>query len=122
MTDLPDHHCPGCGTALSAFPRYPWFFCKDCVATASDADGSPLVFFNEDMSGGLLWGHDKDRLNKAPAVLCLIAGRPAIVTEARFGGIVAQPVPSSDCRDRPHGLVDLTLRGQGGKSGDYSPS
>jgi hypothetical protein len=108
MNGFADHHCPGCGAVLAAVPRYPWYFCKHCTATATDGDGRRLVFFNEGLSGGLLWGHDEHDLNRAPAVLCLIAGRPAVVTEARFGGKVAQPVPSSNGWKPPVGLIDLT--------------
>lgn len=94
-TGLPDHHCPGCGTALTAFLRYPWHFCKDCRNRVVDFAGRPLAFGNASLSGGFEVGY----AGEARSVTCrgcyaLIDGRPVHVTEARFGGIVAQPVRS----------------------------
>ena len=109
---LPDHHCPGCGTPQSAFPRYPWYFCDGCLARATDGDGAVLQFSNTGFSGGLSWCHagSRDWHHDVIAVRCLINGRPVTVTEARFGGVVAQP-----CIDASgtHG-VDLT-RPKGGE-------
>ena len=92
MTTLPDHHCPGCGTALQANPRYPWHFCGACLEQARDGAGRGLEFANASLSGGLLWRcQGAPDWQDAPGVRCLILGRPAWVTEARFGGIIAQP-------------------------------
>ena len=111
MSGQADHHCPGCGAALTSNPRYPWYFCNDCRERAEDCEGRRLVFGNAAVSGGLSWRYADDparRDDRALRVLCLIAGRPVIVSEARFGGVVAQPLTGDG---RPSDLahtVDLT--------------
>ena len=91
----PDHHCPGCGAACRAFGRYPWYFCHDCLGRAEDGAGQRLVFANAAISGGLSWAlaSDRDHWDDSTiGVLCLIGRRPVRVSEARFGGVVAQPI------------------------------
>lgn len=112
MDKATDHHCPGCGTALKHNPRYPWYFCNDCRKEAADCEGRRIVFGNASVSGGLSWAYADEpekRDDTALRVVCLIRGRPAIVSEARFGGVVAQPV-ADDCRlpDGARRPVDLT--------------
>ncbi len=90
---LADHHCPGCGVALRGAPRYPWRFCEACLARAVDGAGRPLRFGNAGPGGGLAWQYaDSDTIFACVRVRCLIKGRPVLVSEARFGGVVAQPV------------------------------
>ena len=91
----PDHHCPGCGVECPAFGRYPWYFCRNCLNRAEDGAGNRLTFRNPYVSGGLGWALAEDRANwddSTIGVLCLIDRRPVRVTEARFGGVVAQPI------------------------------
>jgi hypothetical protein len=106
MTEWPAHHCPGCGAALKAFPRYPWYFCKDCVATAHDREGRRYSFGNGVKYMGFSFGYaDSDVRYDCGGVLCLIRERPAYVHEARFGGVVAEPVPDLPfLRDR---VIDI---------------
>lgn len=94
------HSCPGCGIRLKHFERYPWYFCQGCLEQAEDCEGKRLVFFNISISGGLGWRYaddpsaaDRDVIE----VICFICTRPVLVTEARFGGVVAQPLAG----DRP---------------------
>lgn len=98
MTDpLPSHHCPGCGAQLRAVSRYPWHFCRSCLALARDGAGRELVFTNASFSGGFAWRftHETDRrFRPCRGAICLIRGRAVIVHEARFGGIVAEPLAS----------------------------
>ena len=92
------HFCPKCGTAQKHFPRYPWYFCKDCVKTASDRNGRKLLFGNVSMSGGLSWRYADDpsqRDDSSLGVICNINQRPVYIHEARFGGIVAEPIPDN---------------------------
>ena len=105
MTDTP-HHCPGCGAQLRAFLRYPWYFCIDCRRLATDGTGARLSFGNATIGGGFTVGRDD---GSAPTTcrgaICLIHGRPVFVHEARFGGVVAEPL-----RDPPRGgpgILDL---------------
>lgn len=111
MSGLPDHHCPGCGVALKAVERYPWHFCQSCLATAQDGAGRALQFANESLSGGLrvCYRGTKNWVSTR-GVLALIAGRPVLIGEARFGGIVAEPMRSG--ARLPRGMLDLR-RGEG---------
>ena len=93
------HYCPGCGVEQAAIPRYPWYFCNACLELAEDGAGRRLVFGNMSASGGLwvqrVGDPDPESGDTAYAVRCLIKGRPVLVMEARFGGVVAQPIPHS---------------------------
>jgi len=92
-SDIPDHHCPGCGTPQRIFERYPWYFCQDCLSLASDKAGTVLEFANSGIGGGLVWRYQGDKAwRDAIAVACRIKSRPVIVHEARFGGVVAEPL------------------------------
>ena len=100
------HFCPGCGAEQKPFARYPWYFCKDCRNLAVDGDGAALCFGNVSFSGGFqVWAADREPVICSGAA-CLIRGRPVLVREARFGGIVAEPLRSSLRLDR--GVIDLT--------------
>lgn len=108
MTETtPPHFCPGCGIKQKPFLRYPWHFCNACREETRDKHGRRIRFGNEGFSGGLQWQFDgEDDVQSGQPVLCLIHGRPVIVTEARFGGVVAQPLPD-DPRYRPDNIIDL---------------
>lgn len=102
------HFCPGCGTEQKPVPRYPWYFCKGCRDSATDGTGATLRFANTSMSGGF----SVRRADAPPeatiecrSVICLIKGRPVFVTEARFGGTVAQPIRNPPASKE--GSVDL---------------
>lgn len=110
MTGTPDHFCPGCGAPRKAFPRYPWHFCNDCRRSAETRQGVRLRFQNAGASGGFEWSDDDGATwQGARGVYCLIAGRPVYVTEARFGGIVAQPITASPLR-KDDRTPDLTRK------------
>lgn len=106
-----DHHCPSCGVMLKAFARYPWHICRDCLELASDHNGRKLVFGNSALSGGLTWCYADDPAHldtRSIQVLCLIRNRHVLVQEARFGGIVAEPLPGGwTPGSRDHRVVDL---------------
>ncbi|MCB1470134.1 MAG: hypothetical protein KDK08_24000 [Rhizobiaceae bacterium] len=95
--DETDHFCPGCGVRRKLFARYPWYFCTDCLALAEDGEGRRLSFSNAEIFGGFVWRYADDPQlmdDGSTAVICLIRNREAIVHEARFGGIVAEPLNS----------------------------
>ncbi|MBM1221918.1 hypothetical protein JQU17_14505 [Ponticoccus sp. SC2-23] len=101
-----NHFCPGCGVSIKHFPRYPWHFCNSCRETATDREGHRYRFGNISLSGGFEFGLDgSDERFSCLGVICLIKGRPAYIHEARFGGIVAEPVP--DLPFRRKGVVDI---------------
>ena len=86
--------------------RYPWYFCPDCRDRASTRDGRLLVFGNTGFGGGFCFGYrDETPRYVAPGAICLILDRPVYVTEARFGGIVAQPL--IDPPRTGKGVVDI---------------
>jgi hypothetical protein len=107
-----DHFCPGCGVRQRPFLRYPWYFCPTCTESATDGAGRRLEFANAGLSGGFQWRHaGADDWAGCGHVIALIAGRPALIGEARFGGIVAEPIP-----DLPPGVMPcLTVDLRAGK-------
>ena len=106
-SDIPDHHCPGCGTPLRVFARYPWYFCQDCLKLAEDGAGKRLEFANASLSGGLVWRHQGDEdWSDAVMVICRIKSRPVMVHEARFGGIVTEPLHDGPLHDKKY-ITDL---------------
>ncbi len=111
MAEIPGHHCPGCGTRLKFDARNPWHFCAACLASATDGEGRRLVFGNVSLSGGLAWAWADDpehRDSEVPGVVCLIGSRPVLVSEARFGGVVAEPLTAGM---RTGAAVDLASKG-----------
>lgn len=107
------HYCPVCGKPQAVSLRYPWHICGECLPLTQDSHGRSVEFFNVGPSGGLQWryvGESKEALQICSAVLCLIRGRPVLVTEAHFGGIVAQPALPTRPEKRPL-VVDLTKVG-----------
>lgn len=111
---MPDHFCPGCGTRRKAFARYPWHFCNDCRARAVDGDGQALEFANESLSGGFIFR----RVGEADwtacgSVIARIDGRRVKVHEARFGGVVAEPLTEDIPGIAPYRQIDLTRPAHG---------
>lgn len=114
MSEQPPHFCPGCGREQRMFARYPWYFCRECLAGAVDGEGRRLLFGNASMSGGLVWCYADDPSmadDRALDVRCLIRGRPVTVGEARFGGVVAEPVNSDTGHLGSHGRNSVVLTG-----------
>jgi len=109
MSETPGHFCPGCGAPQRAFLRYPWHFCNSCRKSGVDGAGRGLEFSNASASGGFMFryaGDGDDGWITCRAVIALIAGRPVHVTEARFGGIVAEPILDRPLRDEDR-VLDL---------------
>lgn len=106
----PDHFCPGCGVPQPLIGRYPWYFCQRCLGLAENGMGQRLEFFNTSFSGGLGWrlAGDAGEMGEVGAVICLILGRKVLVQEARFGGVVAQPLSDVPIASK---AVDLTETG-----------
>lgn len=93
MANDSNHFCPGCGAAQKPVPRYPVYFCQDCIALASDSGGRFYKFGNVSMSGGLTYRYaDEDDSTTILQAVCLIKNHPVLITEARFGGVVTQPI------------------------------
>ncbi len=114
----PEHFCPGCGKQLNYGPRNPWRFCGPCVSKATDAEGHAIRFIGMGAEWCYAEGHGPDAHDpRAVGVICLIAGRPVIVHEARQGGQVAEPIYPDHLStmkysggNRLKNIVDLTDR------------
>lgn len=102
MSETPGHFCPACGAPQKAFLRYPWHLCANCRNRAVDGAGRVLEFANESFSGGFMFryaGDGDDGWISCRAVIALVDKRPVHITEARFGGIVAEPLTDRSLRD-----------------------
>jgi hypothetical protein len=84
-------HCPICGTPVTPYPRYPKYLCSDCAARAVTPDGRALVFHNIDASGGYMALH-ADTREPYESHLVHVGAVACYADEARFGGIVIQPI------------------------------
>jgi hypothetical protein len=65
------------------------------VLRATDGSGRRVVFGNRQASRGFAWNYADAPSSEASdciAVRCLISGRPALVREARYGSVVAEPI------------------------------
>ena len=86
--------CPICGVSVHPSQRYPLYVCNACQNRAQSADGRPLVFYNAEFAGGYL-AKFADTDEESPSHECYIDGIPCRADEARFGGIVVQPLQSN---------------------------
>jgi hypothetical protein len=83
--------CPICGLGQSASARYPNYLCKTCVAKATDAQGKRLEFFNAGAYGGF-GANFVDSALAYSSHECFVDGVACRADEARFGGIVLEPI------------------------------
>ncbi|SFR34383.1 hypothetical protein [Litoreibacter janthinus] len=112
MSQPTDHFCPGCGTAMKIFLRYPWHFCDKCRKTAASGTGRVVECSNVGMSGGFQWRYaGTDEWMTCRGLYCLIQSRDVYLSEARFGGIVAQPILSHQMpEDTKSSFRDMDIR------------
>jgi hypothetical protein len=96
VTDPADQTCPACGQSTKANPRYPNYVCSDCMEHIVALDGRPIHFTNcnvgecpPEMS---VLGSYADTGEIYACDRCLIGSLVCQAKEARFGGIVIQPV------------------------------
>jgi|GEM_PF-969246 len=95
----PGQPCPVCGTRLRSNPRYPRHVCGWCAAWVTDAAGRAVSLSNTSLLGTGLTAHHADGTLAPPDVLAgrvWIRGVEHRAQEARFGGIVVQPVEPAD--------------------------
>ena len=91
----PDRPCPICRTPRPHSPRYPQHVCATCVERAADQQGRRLAFFNTSLLGGFgVSLADTGEVIDAEGdeCACTIDGVRCVAREARFGGVVVQPV------------------------------
>jgi hypothetical protein len=89
VTDF--HPCPICSTSVPHQARYPDAVCPDCFNKACDSQGRKLKFSNLSLSGGFETVF-ADTDIPHPSHVCFIDGVVCWADEARFGGIVVQPI------------------------------
>jgi hypothetical protein len=65
--------------------------CAECKKRTLAADGRPVEFFNQDMSGGLI-GRYADTGKAYTGADCAIDGVPCRAEEGHFGGVVVQVI------------------------------
>jgi hypothetical protein len=90
-------NCPICAGELSAIPRYPRMVCVACVKRARAANGRPVVFYNQGLSGGLE-GRYTDTGEAYLGADCTIDGVPCRAEEAHLGGVVVQVLGDGEGR------------------------
>lgn len=108
----PFHFCPACGVQMRALKGHPWYFCNGCVARATDGDGQRLEFTPLGISG-IAWryaANEDGAWHKDREVLCLIDKRPVHVREARFGGVIAEPLQEGSAGLKGAFVDDLRIR------------
>lgn len=88
---MTDSTCPICGTRRPHFERYPRYLCDACSRKATSAEGRPLRFQNLSLSGGYAAFYADDQ-QPYESHECFVNGVRCHADEARFGGIVIQPV------------------------------
>lgn len=91
MSEGGNQSCPICLLEVAPSPRYPRYVCANCAARAADENGRPLEFSNESFSGGFIARY-ADTGEGLDGHICFIDGVRCWADEARFGGIVIQPV------------------------------
>lgn len=84
-------YCPICSVHVEVSERYPNYVCSDCAKKAKSESGSPLQFYNEGFGGGFV-AIFADTNEKYDSHFCFIDDVRCIADEARFGGIVIQPI------------------------------
>ncbi len=93
--------CARCENPAIYSERYPRGVCDDCQSRTTDRDGRRVTGYNTHPSGGMIAYYtdtveqtDSPQMEECVEVTrtgaCFIDGRPAIMQEARFGGIVVQ--------------------------------
>lgn len=90
-----DHqYCPICLAEVVQNPRYPRYICANCAKRAADENGRAVEFYNESFSGGFIAKY-LDTGEERDSHICYVDGVQCWADEARFGGIVIQPVEDS---------------------------
>jgi hypothetical protein len=90
----PAQSCPVCGTLVRENPRYTRHVCGWCAADMTDEAGRAVVLSNASLTGGFT-AHHPDGSLASPDVLAgrvWIGGVEFRAQEARFGGVVVQPL------------------------------
>lgn len=90
----PKQYCGNCARELPFFARYPHYICRDCLALLCDANGRRVRYTNTHGLGYGCRGYyaDSDWKETYDEPYCYIGQKKFFAKEARFGGIVVQPL------------------------------
>jgi O-acetyl-ADP-ribose deacetylase (regulator of RNase III) len=87
--------CPHDGTETAQPPRYPEALCRSCAGRATDLAGRAVQMYNVSLTGGFEARHADDKTVCEQVTRdgrVLIDGKAYRAGEARFGGVVIQPL------------------------------
>lgn len=90
--------CPACGGIGRGSPRYPAALCYSCEADLIDESGRAVQVSNSDMWSGVEIRASQSTLPKDTRLF--VNGIECRAREARFGGIVVQPLAAWGPRKR----------------------
>ena len=80
-----------CRAMVPSSKRYPHYVCSGCAERAVDQNGQRVSFGNVDFGGGITGSYVESN-EPYPNQTCFIDGVPCLAREAKFGGIVIQPI------------------------------
>ena len=84
-------YCPICKNETKRSARYPNYICRSCAENPLSEDGRALQFYNVSMAGGFEAKYT-DTGEVRDSHICFVQGKKCWADEARFGGIVIQPL------------------------------
>lgn len=103
-----DQSCPICRCSVPLSNRYPKRICGSCLSKAVNAEGKSLSFSNTSPFGGFV-ARIVETGQEHTGHVCFIDGVACWAEEARFGGIVVQPLPPCET-DAPLAAEDETIQ------------
>lgn len=89
--EIKQQNCPICSAKVAWSESYPNYLCGSCYMRASSEDGRPLTFGNLSINGGFVAFY-ADTIERYESHKCFVDGIECYADEARFGGVVIQPV------------------------------
>jgi hypothetical protein len=87
-------YCGHSRNPVPLFSRYPHYLCRECLKLLTDKEGRGVVFYNTHIMGYGCQGYytDSDEKEKYEGTVAFIGDKQYYAKEARFGGIVVQPL------------------------------
>ncbi|MFN1835254.1 hypothetical protein AB2B38_008330 [Balneola sp. MJW-20] len=93
-----EQRCPICDKNVTPIERYPNYVCVDCQERMTDKEGRRVDFAERsEQRDGVIYlkgigGYYVDTDENYDSLFCFIDGSKFRASEARFGGVVIQPV------------------------------
>ena len=89
---MEQQRCPICHKQVLPVSRYPKYICQDCEGKITDEAGNPVHYHNTSLLGSGIQGIYRDTEEIYDSKICYIADVKCKAIEARFGGIVTNPI------------------------------